>query len=164
MYNSLVFDYLLRGKLSQPSIPQGTFEQVHVVPRERISADDAIKLGSRILELTFTAVDLQAFYADVISENPTWDTRINPDHGQPWRWDPDRRPILRAELDAIYARLYGLTRDDLRYILDPKEVMGEDYPSESFRVLKDKEVRQLGEFRTRRLVLDAWDRMERGEL
>ena len=26
---------------------------------------------------------------------------------------------LRAELDAYYARLYGLTRDELRYILDP---------------------------------------------
>ena len=29
---------------------------------------------------------------------------------------------LRAELDAYNARLYGLTRDELRYILDPKEV------------------------------------------
>lgn len=26
---------------------------------------------------------------------------------------------LRAELDAYYARLYGLTRDELRYILPP---------------------------------------------
>jgi hypothetical protein len=34
---------------------------------------------------------------------------------------------FRAELDAYYARLYGLTRDTLRYILDRKEVYGE-YP------------------------------------
>ncbi len=34
-------------------------------------------------------------------------------------WEPDRRSKLRAELDAIYARLYGLSHDDLRYILDP---------------------------------------------
>ena len=27
-----------------------------------------------------------------------------------------------------YARLYGLTRDELRYILDPKEVHDEDFP------------------------------------
>ena len=45
---------------------------------------------------------------------------------------------LRAELDAYYARLYGLTRDELRYILDPKEVHGEDFPGETFRVLKEK--------------------------
>ena len=37
---------------------------------------------------------------------------------------------------------------------------GEDYPSETFRVLKEKEIRLYGEYRTRRLVLEAWDRME----
>jgi hypothetical protein len=52
----------------------------------------------------------------------------------------------------------------LRYILDPADVMGPDYPSETFRVLKNNEMRQYGEYRTQRLVLDAWDRMERGEL
>ena len=40
--------------------------------------------------------------------------------------------------------------------------MGADYPSETFRVLKDKETRLYGEYRTRRLVLAAWDRMEAG--
>lgn len=57
-------------------------------------------------------------------------------------------------------RAYGLTRDELRYILDPKDVMGEDYPSETFRVLKEKEIKAHGEYRTQRLVLAAWDRME----
>ena len=67
---------------------------------------------------------------------------------------------LRAKLDAFYARAYGFSRDDLRYILDPADVMGADYPSETFRVLKEKEIRQHGEYRTRRLVLAAWDQME----
>ncbi|MBV5279714.1 MAG: hypothetical protein J0651_00070, partial [Actinobacteria bacterium] len=31
----------------------------------------------------------------------------------PFRWDEVRRAQLRAELDAYYARLYGLTRDEL---------------------------------------------------
>ncbi len=71
----------------------------------------------------------------------------------------ENRIQLRAELDAYYARLYRLTRDELRYTLrvDPKEVHGEDFPGETFRVLKDKEVRLYGEFRTRRLVLEAWN-------
>jgi hypothetical protein len=30
------------------------------------------------------------------------------------------------------------------------------FPGETFRVLKDKELRQYGEYRTRRLVLEAW--------
>jgi hypothetical protein len=66
---------------------------------------------------------------------------------------------LHAELDACYTRLYSLTRDELRYILDPKEVHGEDFPGETFRVLKEKEVRLFGEYRTSRLVLAAWDGM-----
>ena len=66
---------------------------------------------------------------------------------------------IHAELDAYYARLYGLTRDELRYTLrvDPKEVHGEDFPGETFRVLKEKEVRLYGEYRTSHLVLAAWD-------
>jgi hypothetical protein len=66
--------------------------------------------------------------------------------------------VLRAELDAWYARAYGLTRDELRYVLDPADLMGPDWPSETFRVLKNNEERQYGEYRTRRLVLEAWDR------
>ena len=81
-------------------------------------------------------------------------------NGPPFPWDEDRRALLRADLDAFYARAYGLDRDELRYILDPADVMGPDYPSETFRVLKEKEIRQHGEYRTRRLVLEAWDRME----
>jgi hypothetical protein len=60
----------------------------------------------------------------------------------------DCRPQLRSELDAYYARLYGLTRDELHYILDPKEIYGEDFSGETFRVLKEKEVKQFGEYRT----------------
>jgi hypothetical protein len=38
--------------------------------------------------------------------------------------------------------------------------MGEDYPSETFRVLKNNEMRDYGEYRTMRLVLEAWDEGE----
>ncbi len=78
--------------------------------------------------------------------------------GPPFTWNEDRRAVLRAELDAFYARAYGLTHEELRYILDPSDVMGPGYPSETFRVLKENEIRRYGEYRTRRLVLEAWDR------
>jgi len=77
----------------------------------------------------------------------------------PFKWDEERRVVLRAELDALYARLYGLSRDELRYILDPADVYGPEFPGETFRVLKEKEIKKFGEYRTRRLVLEAWDRM-----
>jgi len=43
----------------------------------------------------------------------------------------------------------------------PSDVMGADYPSETFRVLKEGELRSFGEYRMRRLVLEVWDVQER---
>jgi hypothetical protein len=37
---------------------------------------------------------------------------------------------------------------------------GEDFPGETVRAMKENEVRQFGEDRTRRLVLEAWDGLE----
>jgi hypothetical protein len=87
-------------------------------------------------------------------DNTPWDPARVP----PFPWNPERRARIRAELDARYARLYGLTREELTYILDPAAVMGDDYPSETFRVLKNNELRDYGEYRTMRLVLEAWDK------
>jgi hypothetical protein len=53
-------------------------------------------------------------------------------------WDRNRRTHLRGELDAYYALFYGLTRDELRYILDPKDVYGPHFPGHTFRVLKEE--------------------------
>jgi len=99
----------------------------------------------RVLELTYTAEDMRPFAQDLGYDGP------------PFRWDPERRALLRAELDAYYAYLYCLTRRELEYILDPSAVMGEDYPSETFRVLKTNEIRRFGKYRTGRLVLAAYE-------
>jgi len=34
------------------------------------------------------------------------------------------------------------------------------FPGETFRGLKEKEEKQYGEYRTRHLVLEAWDKVE----
>src|SRR3546814_13715564 len=47
-------------------------------------------------------------------------------------------------------------------VLDPADVKGPDYPSETFRVLKKNEIARYGEYRTARLVLQAWDEQEKG--
>ncbi len=78
----------------------------------------------------------------------------------PLKWDEGRRARIRAQLDAYYAKLYGLTEEELCYILDPKDVYGEDFPSETFRVLKEKEIKQFGEYQTKRLVMEAWANMK----
>ena len=36
---------------------------------------------------------------------------------------------------------------------------GPDFPGETVRVLENNEIKKYGEYRTRRLVLEAWDRL-----
>jgi len=127
-------------------------KQLPVLPPNSYTEADLAFVAPRALELSYTAHDLKP-----------WAEALGHD-GPPFPFDPDRRARLRAELDAYYARLYGLTREDLCYILDPASLMGEDYPSETFRVLKQNEEREFGEYHTQRLVLEAWDALERGEL
>jgi hypothetical protein len=57
------------------------------------------------------------------------------------------------------AHLYGLLGDELHTISDPADLLGPDDPSETFHVLKTNELRQFGEYRTQRLVLEGWDRL-----
>ncbi|MGY6278172.1 Eco57I restriction-modification methylase domain-containing protein [Methylomonas sp. MgM2] len=150
--SSIILDYAARMKVGGLNFNFFIFKQLPVLPPNHYTETDLDFLVPRVLELTYTACDLQPWAQDLGYD------------GQPFTFDPDRRAQLRAELDAWYAKAYGLTRDELRYILDPADVMGDDYPSETFRVLKNNELKEFGEYRTRRLVLEAWDKLENGEL
>lgn len=144
---SLVHDYVARQKVGGTHLKYHVKKQLPNLPPDRYTEADLAFIVPRVLELTYTAHDLKPWAEDLGYD------------GEPFPWSPERRALLRAELDAYYARLYGLTRDELRYILDPADVMGEGYPSETFRVLKNNEMRQFGEYRTARLVLREFDRM-----
>lgn len=152
---SLAFDYVARQKLGGTSFKYFTMKQIAVPRPTDLSEEDLDFIVPRVAELSYTSDAMKPF-AD----------ELGVVRNQPFSWDEDRRALLRAELDAKIAKLYGLTRDQLRYILDPADIYGPNYPSETFRVLKKNEGHpdRFGEYRTRRLVLDAWDRLERGEL
>jgi hypothetical protein len=146
--NSLVLDFIIRQKLSGINLSFYIINQLPIPSPDFYTEPRQAFITPKVLELTYTSHSLAPFARDLGHDGP------------PFAWDEDRRADLRADLDAFYARAYGLTRDELRYILDPADVKGPDYPSETFRVLKNKEVAKHGEYRTRRLVLEAWDRME----
>ena len=59
-----------------------------------------------MLRLTYTAHDMAPFARDLGHDGP------------PFVWDEEERRHLRARLDALYFHLYGLGRDDARYVLD----------------------------------------------
>jgi hypothetical protein len=146
--SSLTCDYIARQKIGGSSFKYFSFRQLAVPSPRSFTEQRVAFLLPRILELAYTAEDMRPWAEDLGYAD------------EPFAWDEDRRAHLRAELDAAYAHLYGLTRDELRYILDPTDIHGADFPSETFRVLKEKEIKQHGEFRTARLVLAAWDQME----
>ena len=148
MFSSLVFDFSARHKVGSTHLNFFIAQQLPVLPPSAFSPRDVSFVTPRILELTYSSRSMKPWAEDL------------GDFGPPYAWNEDRRALLRAELDAFFARKYGLTRDELRYVLDPGDVKGSSYPSETFRVLKNKEESRYGEYRTRRLVLDAWDRLE----
>jgi N-6 DNA Methylase len=150
--SSFAFDYIARQKVGGTNFGSYLVEQLPVLPPSSYTPEGTDFIVPRVLELTYTSRSMAPFARDLGYDGP------------PFAWDEGCRAQLRAELDAWYAHAYGLTRDELRYILDPADVMGADYPSETFRVLKTNEIRHFGEYRTARLVLQAWDALERREI
>lgn len=150
--SSLVLDYIARLKVGGTHLTYNYLRQFPIISPHAYSDNCIDFIVHRVLELTYTSDNLLPWGEDLGYE------------GEPFIFNPERRAVLRAELDAYYAKLYGLNRDELRYIIDPADVMGEDYPSETFRVLKKNEQKEFGEYRTQRLVLEAWDKLEAGEL
>ena len=55
---------------------------------------------------------------------------------------------------------YGMKGNELCGKLDPEDVCGKGCINETFRVLKERELRELGEYRTKRLVMEAWNKFE----
>lgn len=142
---SIALDYCCRQKIGGTHLKYNVFFQLPILPPSAYSEADLAFIAPRVLELTYTSHSMSPFARDLGYD------------GEPFTWDEDRRAHLRAEIDAWYALAYGLTRDELRYVLDPKDVMGSDYPSETFRVLQKNEIAKHGEYRTQRLVLAAYD-------
>jgi len=89
----------------------------------------------RVLELTYTAWDLESFATDVGCDGP------------PFRWDAARRFLLRAELDAAFFHLYGIARDDVDYVMD------------TFPIVRRNDEKAHGEYRTKRVILEIYDAM-----
>lgn len=180
--NSLPFDFVARFKVGGINFNFFIVNQLPVLHPMEYSEAAISFIVPRVMALTYTATDMtewaKALWKDSslkmrlkmlqlnnkenegITDENFVDREFSESFLPPYIFDDAKRAVLRAELDAYYAHLYGLTRTELQYILDPQSVMGEDYPSETFRVLKESEIAKYGEYRTQRLVLEAWDRME----
>lgn len=158
--SSIPFDYIARQKVGGSHMNMFILKQMPFPSPELITDKLKWEIAKRVIELTYFNHDMDAWSEELWEEMTDEQRNEMPNIGtkEPFIFDPDRRAVLQAELDAIVAHLYGLTTDELRYILDPEDICGPGCINETFRVLKERELREYGEYRTRRLVLTAWHR------
>jgi hypothetical protein len=155
--SSLICDYVVRTKIGGTHLSFPYMSQIPALPPSAFGATELGFIVPRVLELVYTTHSLKAFYDEVTEVSQSYDIRGREFYGKPFAFDSDRRALLRAELDSYIAHLWGASRDQLSYVLDPISVCGRDYPTETFRGLKIYEIKEFGEYRTQRLVLEAWD-------
>ena len=160
LITSIPFDYSVKQKMGGSNMNTFITKQLPTHTPDQIPSAMQWQIAKRVAELCYFNYDMDGWVSEL------WDEMIEkqrtelPQLGaqQPWIYNPERRAILQAELDAIIAHFYGLNSENLRYILDPEDVCGKGCINETFRVLKDNEIRQYGEYRTKRLVLEAWNK------
>ena len=133
---SFVLDYVVRQKIAGTHLTYGYVTQLPTLPPSAYD-EELLRsfIDSRVLELTYTAWDIEPFARDL------------GDDGPPFRWDEERRFAMRSELDAAFFHLYGIDRDDVDYIM------------ETFPIVKRKDIQQHGTFRSKDLILQIYDAM-----
>ena len=132
--NSFAYDFIARQKVQGQHLNLYIIEQIPVLPAgaydRRFGAVTARELvRDHVLRLTYTAHDMAPFARDLGYD------------GSPFVWDEEERRHLRARLDALYFHLYGLGRDDARYVLS------------TFPIVRREDEKAFGRYRTRDLIL-----------
>ena len=167
--DSFVFDFIARQKISGASLPYFTMKQTAVLPPAAFSDANLTFIVPRVLELLYTGEDLRDFARDCGWEGP------------PFRWDEERRFLLRCELDAAFFHLYlpadangdwcparrshgCLVDESPEQLADLKR----HFPTpraavacilDTFPGVHREEEAKHGEYRTKRVILEMYDAM-----
>ncbi|MFG2582031.1 Eco57I restriction-modification methylase domain-containing protein [Streptomyces malaysiensis] len=136
--SSFVFDYVIRQKIAGTHLTYGYLYQLPIPQRNDFQAafGGTQWFTARVVELAYTSRDMSDFAEDLGYQ------------GAPFRWDEERRELLRAELDAALFHLYGVSRADAEYLMDTFPV-----------VKREDEALHGGAYRTKDLILGIYDRM-----
>jgi hypothetical protein len=178
--NSFCFDYCARQLMGGTHLSDYIIRQLPVISPDYYkkvlfaSGDFGKPLNEFligfILELSYTAWDLEPFAKDC-----GWD-------GPPFRWDEERRFLLRCELDAAFFHLYlpttkegswkpakiseGAVHDETpeqlaeltKHFPTPRDAVS--YIMETFPIVKRKDEAQHGCYRTKQTILEIYDAMQ----
>jgi hypothetical protein len=164
------FDYVTRQKVGGTHLSHNYLKQLPVLAPDTFSStckwscrESTIVewLLPRVLELTYTAWDLEPFAQDCGWSSP------------PFRWDEERRFLLRCELDAAFFHLYlpadadgnwhraeGETAEDLARLKasfpTPRDAV--PYIMDTFPIVRRRDEAKFdGDYRTKRVILEIYD-------
>jgi hypothetical protein len=161
-FNSLTVEFILRKKIQGLHVTFYYLKQLpvllpeqcgRVAPWERMVSIEKW-VARLVLELVFTAFDIQAFAVDCEYDGP------------PFRWDEERRFSIRCELDAAYFHLYLGSEEEWsednptlhEMFQTPRHAV--DYIMDTFPIIRRKdEAKYDGEYRTKTTVLRIYDEM-----
>ncbi|MBF0561549.1 MAG: N-6 DNA methylase [Alphaproteobacteria bacterium] len=155
--NSFCLDFIARKKVALKM----SYTVLDSLPLPRTYGNTALEqaIARRALLLTATGLEMVPFWervAPLLGMDAHTNSPVE---------NPDRRAQLRAEIDVIVARdLFGLDKDEMRYLLDPEDVLGSSCGFETFGALKRAEIRERKHFATRDLIMETWDNINLGEI
>jgi len=143
VFNSFVFDYLARLKVAGLNFSYFYLRQLPVPTPEFLNqqcpwSEGAIEqwLAQRVAWVSCTSWSMAPMAKDLAGQ------------AEVYPWDPEVRFLLRSEIDAAMFHLYGVTREDVEYIMD------------TFRIVREHDEADYGEYRTKRLILEIYDAMQ----
>lgn len=140
---SFIFDFLIRSRLIGFTVGKNLLQEIPVPALETFNAmcpwSNRMTLCdwvlAQVLELSYTAWDLEAFGQDCSYCGP------------PFIWDESRRFLLQCELDAAFFHVYAIDSEDVTYIMS------------TFGVLQKRDEAAHGTYRTKDTILEIYDAM-----
>jgi hypothetical protein len=154
--NSLAMDFVVRMKVSLKM--SMSLMATLPFPRKVVANEATAHVGALAARLSCAGPEMAEFLVELAKESSLCGKSLVPSN------DAEERALLASELNVIVARdLFGLTREEMQYLLEPRDVLGPDCTAETFAALRRAEEREYGEYRTKRLILREFDRMDLAE-
>lgn len=141
--NSFAFDFVVRQKLSGMHFQFSVMKQLPM-PTQAFDVPPPWGGTSSLQEWT------QSYVHELSETSHSMALALkHAADSSPYLWSEARRGAIRAELDAMVFHLFGLSRDEVEFVLD------------SFPIVQRHDRETHGEFLTKRLILNAFDAMTR---
>jgi len=145
VFNSFVFDFAARVKVAGLHLTYFYLRQLPVPIPTTFAAPCPWDIARTISDWLCTRV--------VLMSCTSWSMADMAEHltgrRQVFRWDSEARFLVRCEIDAAMFHLYGIPREDVDYIMD------------TFRIVREHDEAENGEYRTKRIILNIYDAMQR---